>query len=137
MFNLATLAIAFMATSTATAQKNGQINLYNSTDCIPDSYLNSIQSGLNNCSTTLCEVISFGPERNNLSLEIFSDQPDNPTTCQFFNKIEHLVGGCGGISFGQQNSSQGCQAIPAQSGNDSDLSVFMACYIGDASECLS
>ena len=151
IFDLATLAIAFMAfTSTATAQQseNGQVNIYYSNNCQDDSLYvvingSSAGSAENNCNSACTIVVPDGET----SMQIFNtnaNQEINQTTCYFFFDTSKAPfsfkcppAGAGGNTGGFQRSDQGCQVIPSNLiGDSSDLlpryqPVAISCYTGE------
>ena len=150
IFDLATLAIAFMAfTSTATAQQseNGQVNIYNSTNCQDDSpqVINGSSAGSaeNNCNSACTIVLPDGET----SMQIFNtnaNQEINQTTCYFFFdssddpfSFKCPPAGAGGNTGGFQRSDQGCQVIPYKLLGDTPnffpqyQPVAISCYTGE------
>ena len=149
IFDLATLTItvmAFTSSPSATVQiQNGQVNVYESSDCNPETFyftINGSSAGSveNNCNAFCGGQIQHKeiiPNWNGLqySMKIFNTNEDpsiNQTTCYFF---PYTCGSPGTSSnFNYQRSDQGCQVIPA---NDSDTNFFtfpvpvvMSCYTG-------
>jgi hypothetical protein len=112
IFDLATLAIAFMAfTSTATAQNNVQINVYSSTDCPPDDYLNTFINGAASQANN-CEAQCFPlPANGNASMEILTGS----ATCFLYNSESVFdSGSCDNDTVPYlrlSDWSQGCQLI--------------------------
>ena len=124
IFNLATLAIAFMAFSTSTAQQidNGQVNIYYSSNCQGSPNIivdgSSAGSAANSCKSACTKV---APLRD-LSMQIFNtnaNQLINQTTCYFYyadttDPNFDCPPGVGGSAFAAafRQSDQGCQVIP-------------------------
>ena len=119
-FDLATLAIAFMAFSTSTAQQvdNGQVNIYYSSNCQGSPNIivdgSSAGSAANSCNSACTKVTPL----RDLSMQIFNtnaNQQINQTTCYFFYDTDpNFNCGVGGASLAAafQQSDQGCQVIP-------------------------
>jgi hypothetical protein len=137
IFDLATLAIAFMAfTSTATAQQNGQVNVYNLTGCNPVDYVNTYNGSLagsleNHCKPECSLLVPNG----HASIMIFSTNSINPTICLFYsNPTFFESGSCGtsGIQFDKSQSSQVCETIPTPPGAQAPaVTIGMLCYTSD------
>jgi len=145
--DLATLVIAFMSsfmafTSTATAQKIGQVNIYNEIDCDAQSfsqaYTSITGSAENDCAFN-CTILNPSPTANGFMLIFY---PNPITTCYFFDAASASsfncpAAGAGSNYIGLIRSDQGCQQIPTtQEGGKDDPNpqygfVAMQCFTGE------
>ena len=144
IFDLATLTITVMAfTSSATAHiQNGQVNVYKSSDCNPETFYFTINSSLAGSAENNCNASCAGQKQNEqiipglhgaLSMLIFNTNEDpliNQNICYFYSN----TCGSSGNYFNSQRSDQGCQVIPrnASAGGLGEISdpVVMLCYTG-------
>ena len=141
IFDLATLTITVMAfTSSATAQiQSGQVNVYKSSDCNPETFYFTINGSLagsaeNNCNASCAGQERIRPGLQTLSMKIFNTNEDpliNQTNCYFYSNT------CGSPDsyFNYQRSDQGCQVIPRNPLAGSTIlgisdPVVMLCYTG-------